>query len=193
MVLLMILLRSLIVSGSSSVTGLDFLVKMRMSITKSACAKRNSEILATTERTICHLDSSVVKSWFEISQNMRELRQLQELVNLSTYKVTKSKRKYGRCCRRGWRRPRSSWESCSWTVRNIKMQLRLTMTAYKQNALLNPSAYIHGKLRLSGDWWGLEDKYHLKDAILSYSLCINSLAYSLLNRVETIVIDFSTS
>ena len=57
MVLVMILLSTLIVSGSSSVTGLDFLVKMRMSITKRACAKRNSEILATTERTIVHLES----------------------------------------------------------------------------------------------------------------------------------------
>lgn len=87
MVLVMILLRTLIISGSYSVAGLDFLVKMRISITKSAWAKRKSEILATTERTISHLESSVAKSWEEISQKTRELRQLQELVYLSTSKV----------------------------------------------------------------------------------------------------------
>lgn len=61
-VLVMILLRTLIASGSYSVAGLDFLVTMRISITNRACAKRNSEILATTDRTMVHLESSVAKS-----------------------------------------------------------------------------------------------------------------------------------
>jgi hypothetical protein len=56
----MILLSTAIISGSCSVAGLDFLRKIRQTITEEASEKSNRAILAARERTICHFSYSLI-------------------------------------------------------------------------------------------------------------------------------------